>query len=91
MDLLDPHADRADGWDWRPMLTLLRPEEIAVRLGVSRWTVYDLARRGVLPVVRIGRSVRFDPEALDRFVAGGGASADRDEHRLRVREAPASP
>ena len=49
------------------MRAFLRPEEVAVRLGVSRWTVCDLARRGVLPAVRIGRSVRIRPTVLDEF------------------------
>jgi len=51
------------------MRAFLRPEEVAVRLGMSPWTVYDLARRGVLPAVRIGRSVRIRPAVLEDFLA----------------------
>jgi excisionase family DNA binding protein len=34
-------------------------EEAAVIIGVSEWTVYDLARRRVLPHIRVGRRVLF--------------------------------
>jgi excisionase family DNA binding protein len=32
----------------------------------------SLARDGILPVVRLGRQVRVDPNRLARFVEGGG-------------------
>lgn len=34
--------------------------EIGSEFGFARSTIYAMARRGVLPAVRIGRSVRFD-------------------------------
>ena len=55
------------------MKTLLRADQVAALLQVSRWRVYDLARQGVLPSVRIGRAVRFDPDALAVFISRGGA------------------
>lgn len=33
---------------------------IARSVGVDRFTIYALARRGAIPVYRIGRRVRFD-------------------------------
>lgn len=51
---------------------LLTADEAALRLGVSRHRVYELARRGALPLVRLGRTVRIDPRALDRFIESGG-------------------
>ncbi|HHX39994.1 MAG TPA: helix-turn-helix domain-containing protein [Armatimonadetes bacterium] len=47
---------------------LLRSEEAAKVLGVSRAQVFVLARRGGLPCVRIGRSVRFPRKALQAWV-----------------------
>ena len=44
----------------------------AERLGVSAYRVYALARTGVVPAVRLGRLVRFDPTAITDFIAGGG-------------------
>jgi excisionase family DNA binding protein len=49
----------------------------AERTGLSVYTLYALARSGVLPpgvVVRLGRRLRFDPEALDDWLRAGGAS-----------------
>lgn len=43
---------------------LLRPAEVAARLGVSRTWVYEAAKSGRLPCVRIG-----GPEGPLRFVA----------------------
>ncbi|WP_338826412.1 hypothetical protein MTBGP_13340 [Moorella thermoacetica] len=34
-------------------------EEVAEIIGVSEWTVYDLARRRVIPHIRVGRRVLF--------------------------------
>lgn len=60
-------------------MRLVRAREAAEALGVSPWRVYDLARQGVLPagvVVRLGREVRIDAEALRAWVAAGGAGMD---------------
>lgn len=57
---------------------LLRAEEVAGRLAMSKAAVYRLAERGELPHVRIGRVVRFDVEALEGWIrahsAGNGAA-----------------
>ena len=45
------------------------------RLGLrSIQRAYVLARQGAIPCVRIGRAVRFDPEAIREFMKRGGAS-----------------
>jgi excisionase family DNA binding protein len=50
---------------------LLSAEDVAELLGVPRTFVYALARRGDLPVVRVGeRYVRFRAEALEQWIAG---------------------
>jgi excisionase family DNA binding protein len=43
---------------------LLRPEEAAAVLGISRWLVYELAKRGELPSVRLGRLLRITRDGL---------------------------
>jgi excisionase family DNA binding protein len=48
---------------------LLRPEDVAERLAVSKVTVYRLARSGDLRSVRIRGQVRFRAEAVDDFLA----------------------
>jgi excisionase family DNA binding protein len=45
-------------------------EEIAQILRVPKGRVYELARQGKLPVLRIGRQVRFREESLDVWLAG---------------------
>jgi excisionase family DNA binding protein len=48
---------------------LLRVEEAAEALAVSRTALYGLLRSGDIPVVRIGRSVRVPVAALESYVA----------------------
>jgi excisionase family DNA binding protein len=48
---------------------LLTPEQAALRLGISRWKVYDLLRRGQLSSVRIGSCRRIPTAAIDDFIA----------------------
>lgn len=47
---------------------LLRVDEAARLLGVSRATAYNLVRSGDLRTVTIGRSRRVSMEALDSYV-----------------------
>lgn len=49
---------------------LLRADDVAEMLQISRSGVYDLVKRGELPSVRIGGSVRIPAAAIDRIVAG---------------------
>ena len=50
---------------------LLRIPEAAEAIGVGRSTLYDLISRGVLPVVKLGKSrasgVRIRPQDLEEF------------------------
>lgn len=50
---------------------LLEADDVADLLGVPRTFVYALARRGAIPVVRVGeRYVRFRAEAIEQWIAG---------------------
>ncbi|MCL6443151.1 MAG: helix-turn-helix domain-containing protein [Alicyclobacillus sp.] len=53
---------------------LLTIKEAAQRLGVSDESLYVLARQGRFPIVRIGRSIRVDPEKLQAWIEQGGTS-----------------
>lgn len=35
-------------------------------------SVYDYARRGLLPCVRLGKLVRFRKQEIEEFIANGG-------------------
>jgi len=50
---------------------LLKPREVAQKLAVSSAQIYKLANLGVLPHVRIGRSVRFNAEVIDKVMRKG--------------------
>ncbi|UUY01740.1 helix-turn-helix domain-containing protein [Svornostia abyssi] len=54
---------------------LLSADEVAEWLGVSRRAVYDLARRehDPLPVVRLGRIRRFQPERVSAWLDAQGS------------------
>lgn len=56
---------RSDG---TPKL-LLRPPEAAETLAISERTLWTLTKEGILPCVRLGRLVRYDPEDLRRAIA----------------------
>ena len=47
---------------------LLTVEEAAVYLGLKVDTVYKKARLRELPSVKVGRALRFDMRALDRYI-----------------------
>jgi len=60
---------------------LLRVDEVADRLAVSRATAYRLIQRGALPIIHIGASVRIPADALDRWIEDQVAAAGRVEPR----------
>lgn len=48
--------------------SLLNGNQVAEKLNISRATAYNLMKRGQLPSVRFGRSVRVIPEDLELFI-----------------------
>jgi len=48
---------------------LLRVEEAADRLAIGRSKTYELIRQGILPSVRLGRTVRVPLYALEHWIA----------------------
>ncbi len=47
---------------------LLRPDEAAQALAISERTLWTISKRGEIPVVRIGRSVRYHIDDLTRWI-----------------------
>ena len=47
---------------------LLSVDELAVYLGVSRWSVYQWINQRRVPYVKIGRLVRFDKVEIKRWL-----------------------
>jgi excisionase family DNA binding protein len=55
-------------------------KKTAARLGISTWQLYSLAARGLIPSVKLGRSVRFDPETISKWIAEGGNRKEDAHH-----------
>jgi excisionase family DNA binding protein len=51
---------------------LLKASEVARRLDVKPYRVYSLVRGGLIPHIRVGRTVRFDPDKLQGWIDSGG-------------------
>jgi excisionase family DNA binding protein len=65
-------------------LRLLNVKEVAKRLDLSLPRVYELARGGILPVVRLGRQIRVDESRLIAWINDGGRASPLELPRLRV-------
>ena len=50
-------------------MALLATSGAAERLGTTERHIRELVYRRELPFVKVGRLLRFDPAALDRYVA----------------------
>lgn len=71
----------------QPLSPLLTSREAASILGITERTLRTYARRGEIPVVRLGSSVRFDPHDLRAFIdrAKHCAGQELREHDLKHR------
>lgn len=49
--------------------TTMDVKEVAGYLGVSDWWVYTMAKRGLLPHIRISGRLLFRKVAIDRFLS----------------------
>ena len=54
-------------------LEMLKPSDLAPRLGVTTGRVYQLIAEGLIPSVRIGRAIRIPREAWNEWL--------REQHR----------
>jgi excisionase family DNA binding protein len=60
-------------------LKILLAPEAATLLRVTPNRVYELAKRGVITCVRVGRQVRFCEEHLLEWIANGGSPLSDDK------------
>jgi excisionase family DNA binding protein len=56
---------------------LLDAKHIADLVGIPVSSIYDLARRNVIPHIRIGKAVRFQPEKITEWLASGGSRGEK--------------
>lgn len=67
----------------QPPSPLLSARDAAPRLALSLDGFYRRVRAGIIPFVRVGsRSYRFDPSALDAFVAANSSRLPADDATL---------
>lgn len=57
-------------------LKLLTAEEVAQLLRVNRSSVYRWVEQGLLPAVKIGRTVRFNPDTVKAVLQHGLAQKE---------------
>ena len=53
---------------------LTTADKVAEAFGTTTARIYEAARLGLIPCVRIGRQVRFDEDALNEWIARGGST-----------------
>lgn len=56
-------------------------------LGVSPWTIYQLARKGTIPGTRVGKEWRFARQVLIQWVANGSQADQVSKLLSRSRSA----
>ena len=58
----------------RELPRLLTAQELEEHFGsVSLQRIYRLTREGVIPHVRLGRAIRFNPQAVNLWLSAGGS------------------
>jgi excisionase family DNA binding protein len=60
-----------------PTRRLLTADDVANWLGITKQAVYRLVREYRLPSISVGRYVRFEATAIQRWIDAGGAALDR--------------
>lgn len=65
------------------MATWLTLEELARYLKKGRSTIYRMARDGLLPAQKVGRTWRFDQDEIDRWVKNRQAGTPMPTHRRK--------
>lgn len=50
------------------MADLLKIGDVARMLKLQPWVIYKMVKESSIPVVRIGRNVRFDPDDICRWI-----------------------
>nr|AIE77280.1 putative molybdopterin biosynthesis protein MJ0886 [uncultured bacterium pBIO2079] len=59
----------------------LTPAEVAEILKISKYTVYEMVKRGEIPAYRVGKKIRVDSQDLQEYIdKGKGNEPAPDEH-----------
>jgi len=60
---------------------LIKVHDLAEQWSLSEDRIYTLAREGIIPSIRIGRTLRFSPSAIQEFLSNGGKSLSDEGKR----------
>ncbi len=61
---------------------ILIADEVAEMLRVDRQRIYELVRRGAIPVIRLGdRQYRFNRDVIAAWMERGGNQKERDDEK----------
>jgi len=69
-----------------PDLNFLTPQQISELFQIEVRTIHDLARKGKIPAIKVGRLWRFRQEDIWRWIQSQYAGADFSEIHLKARE-----
>jgi excisionase family DNA binding protein len=67
-------------------MNLLRGEQLADRLSISRTAAFTLIRQGKIASVRIGRLVRVTEEAVSQYILENTVNGDLAPKKIMKRE-----
>ncbi len=62
---IDSQNDKLQNADW-----------VSKKLHIPVVSIYDYARRKIIPCVRVGKLVRFRPSDIERFINAGGQAKE---------------
>ena len=70
---------------------LIRPRDAAALLALCQRTLYTMTKAGLLPCVRVGKSLRYDPADLAAWVQRAKAGplpgpAELEGRKKKIRE-----
>jgi excisionase family DNA binding protein len=49
-------------------MQLVRADELAKKWSVPKVTIYTWVRRGILPHIRLGKCILFDPDEINAWI-----------------------
>ncbi|GHV79893.1 molybdate-binding protein [Spirochaetia bacterium] len=67
---------------------LLTAEDVAQRLRIKKYTVYELIKRGELPSSKVGKQVRVSQSDIDRYLAANKTGPQYVEPQVHDQKSP---
>ena len=74
--------------DNSPSYFLWTAAELAQYLNLRRRQVYILSRSGILPTVRIGRTLRFDPKQIQAWLERSSSASQAHSNEVTKEAGP---